>query len=84
MCLPTLHPWYMLILLPFLSFFRGWSLICWSAFAGLYWLHGVEMIALGEWTETYVVTLLSHIPFFIWFIVEIKIKFRSTENIVLK
>ena len=61
-CLPTLHPWYFLILLPFLPFAKGLSLIVWTSMVGVYWLHGIKMQTIGEWTEDPVVTLLAHIP----------------------
>jgi cellulose synthase/poly-beta-1,6-N-acetylglucosamine synthase-like glycosyltransferase len=62
LCSPTLHPWYFCALLPFLPFARATAIPLWTAGAGIYWLHGLQMLSLGEWTETPWVTALAHGP----------------------
>lgn len=63
LCLPTLHPWYFVALLPLLPFARGQALPLWTAMAGVYWLHGEAMLASGSpWSETPWVTALAHFP----------------------
>lgn len=62
LCLPTLHPWYFLAIVPLLPFATGWWLPLWTALAGIYWLHGIAMQTTGTWTETPWVTALAHLP----------------------
>jgi len=73
LCLPTLHPWYLMILLPYLPLARGWCLIVWTSMAGVYWLHGLKMNAIGEWAEDPVVTLLAHTPALLIFLYEARL-----------
>jgi hypothetical protein len=62
LCLPTLHAWYFIPLVVLLPFARSWALAVWTAMAGVYWLHGVEILASGAWTETRWVTATAHLP----------------------
>lgn len=62
LCLPTLHPWYFTGVVVLLPFARSWALAVWTASAGVYWLHGVRILALGAWSETPWVTALAHLP----------------------
>jgi len=63
-CLPTVHPWYLLIvvgLLPVMHRARG--LLLWSAIMPAYWLHGLAMLNnRGMWTEDQALTLAAHLP----------------------
>jgi hypothetical protein len=61
-CLPTLHPWYLCLIVGLLGAARGWTLPVWTACAGIYWFHGVGMLRVGEWVEDPVVTALAHLP----------------------
>ncbi len=62
LCLPTLHPWYFIAVVVLLPFARSWALAVWTASAGVYWLHGVQILASGDWIETPWVTALAHLP----------------------
>jgi len=62
LCLPTLHPWYLTVVAVLLPFARSWALAVWTATVGVYWLHGIEMLAVGEWIETGWVTTVAHLP----------------------
>lgn len=62
LCLPTLHPWYFIVLVVLLPFARTWALPVWTACAGIYWLHGFGMLSTGTWSETPWVTALAHLP----------------------
>ncbi len=62
LCLPTLHPWYFIGIVVLLPFARSWALPLWTACAGIYWLHGVRILAIGDWAETPWVTALAHLP----------------------
>ena len=64
LCLPTLHPWYLLPLVLFLPLLpRSPGFLVWTAMAPMYWLHGLAMIENnGAWAEHETVTLLAHTP----------------------
>ena len=64
LCLPTLHPWYLLPLVLFLPLLpRSPGFIVWTAMAPMYWLHGLEIIENGgAWAENKLVTMLAHAP----------------------
>jgi uncharacterized protein YhhL (DUF1145 family) len=62
LCLPTLHPWYFMPLVVLLPFARSWAVAVWTASVGVYWLHGLQILALGTWIETLWVTALAHLP----------------------
>ena len=62
LCLPTLHPWYFIAIVVLLPFARSWALAVWTATAGVYWLHGLQILALGAWFETPWVTAVAHLP----------------------
>jgi hypothetical protein len=63
LCLPTLHPWYLLVIAGLLPFTRSWGLVLWTAGAGVYWLHGIAILRQhGAWSETLWVTALAHLP----------------------
>ncbi len=61
-CLPTLYPWYLLPIALLAPFTRSWGLLIWTALSPVFWLHGVEMQSLGEWTESPWVTAVAHLP----------------------
>lgn len=62
LCLPTLHAWYLLLLVPLLPWSCGWALPLWTALGGMYVLHGVRIQQQGSWVETPWVTALAHLP----------------------
>ncbi len=62
LCLPTMHPWYLVALVVLLPFSRSWALPLWTAGAGIYWLHGMRILDTGAWIETRWVTALAHLP----------------------
>lgn len=70
-CLPTLHPWYFMVLAVVLPFSQGWALPVWTACATIYWLHGMRILELGTWTETPWVTTLAHLPAIITLAIEL-------------
>ena len=61
-CLPTLHPWYLAPLALLLPLTRTWALAVWTAFAPVYWLHGLGISANVPWAELGWVTALAHAP----------------------
>lgn len=48
---PTLHPWYLLWLLPFAALSSSWALLSWSASAPLVYEAAMRAHATGEWRE---------------------------------
>ncbi len=71
LCLPTLHPWYFIAVVVLLPFARSWALAVWTACAGIYWLHGVQILAIGDWIETPWVTAMAHLPAVTLMLVEV-------------
>lgn len=61
-CLPTLHPWYLAPLALLLPLTRSWALVVWTAFAPVYWLHGLGISPDVPWAELGWVTALAHAP----------------------
>ncbi len=66
--LPTVHPWYMITLLPFLCFFPwpGWLFLMGSAI--LPFLAQLEIAHTGEWEEWHGVKIFEYAPLFGWFL----------------
>jgi hypothetical protein len=63
LCLPTLHAWYFIVLVPLLPFTASWGMPLWTAMAGIYWLHGIAIAAAGGvWCESLWVVALAHAP----------------------
>jgi hypothetical protein len=62
LCLPTMHPWYFVLIVVMLPFTKSWGLLVWTAIAPLYWLHGIAMLPTGTWIESSWVTSLAHLP----------------------
>jgi len=64
LCLPTLHPWYLMLLVPLIPLMRRpTGALVWCALAPIYWLHGVGMLEHGgTWTEDRVVSVVAHLP----------------------
>jgi hypothetical protein len=67
-CLPTLHPWYLSILVVLLPWSRSWALPVWTVWVPLcYWLHGAAMLRAGTWIEDPWVTASAHLlPALVW------------------
>ncbi len=67
LALPTLHAWYLTILVGVLPFARSRAALLWTALAGTYWLHGLGMGPGVSWAEVPVVTLAAHAPVLVLF-----------------
>lgn len=61
---PTLHPWYLTWIIPFLCFFpnRGWLLL--TGLVGLSYYILIDYIASGVWQESIWIKALEFIPFY--------------------
>jgi hypothetical protein len=64
--LPTVHPWYLVILLPFLCFFPWWGWIALSGTVALTWLPQLEIQRTGQWVEWPLIKVLEYAPLFAW------------------
>jgi len=64
--LPTVHPWYLVILMPFLCFFPWWGWILLSGTTALTWLPQLEIQRTGQWVEWPVIKVLEYAPLFAW------------------
>ncbi|MDA3961619.1 MAG: glycosyltransferase [Planctomycetota bacterium] len=64
LCLPTLHPWYLMLLVPLIPLMRRpLGALLWCAMAPVYWLHGLTMLEQGgAWAEDLAVTIIAHLP----------------------
>jgi hypothetical protein len=64
--LPTLHPWYVALMLPLLCFvpWRGWLML--SVTIVLPLAAHLEMRETGAWTEWRTLTWLAHMPLHVW------------------
>ncbi len=62
LCLPTLTPWYLALLVPLLPFTRSWGLLIWTAAAPLYWLHATANLQPGDVIEVPWITALANLP----------------------
>lgn len=64
--LPTVHPWYLVILLPFLCFCPWWGWIALSGSVALTWLPQLEIQRTGQWVEWPWVKVMEYTPLFAW------------------
>ncbi|MDG2150310.1 MAG: hypothetical protein P8N09_12380 [Planctomycetota bacterium] len=64
--LPTIHPWYLVILIPFLCFFPWWGWILLSGTTALTWLPQLEIQQTGQWVEWPAIKVLEYTPLFVW------------------
>jgi hypothetical protein len=64
--LPTVHPWYLVILLPFLCFHPWWGWIALSGTVALTWLPQLEIQRTGQWVEWPLIKFLEYTPLFAW------------------
>ncbi len=62
LCLPTLHAWYLAVLVPLLPFTRSWGMLVWTALAPLYWLHASASQSPSDITELPFITALANLP----------------------
>lgn len=65
--LPTVHPWYLLTLLPFLCLFPWWGWLALSGTVALTWLPHLEIQATGRWAEWPLLKLVEYAPLAAWF-----------------
>ena len=83
LCLPTMYPWYfgvLVFLLPMVQ--QSWGLIIWTACTPIFWFHGMAIDANdGNWTETYWVTTLAHLPALIWLLSDICVRSKPWRSI---
>ena len=65
--LPTVHPWYVITLLPFLCFFPwpGWLFL--TGTCVLPFLAQLEIVHTGEWVEWHWLKPFEYAPLFMWF-----------------
>jgi hypothetical protein len=75
---PTMHPWYLTLLVALLPFSPSRALAAWTAAAAIYWLHGVAMPEGVPWAEWPWATVLAHLPFVGWMLFEAFGPWRST------
>jgi hypothetical protein len=64
--LPTVHPWYLLIVLPFLCFFPWWGWLALTGTVALTWLPHLEIATTGEWVEWHWLKVIEYLPLFAW------------------
>ena len=64
--LPTMHPWYLMALLPLLCLFPWWGWLALGASVCLTWLPHLEISATGRWVEWHEVKLPEYAPLFAW------------------
>ena len=65
--LPTVHPWYLVALLPFLAVFPWWGWIVTSCCTFLTLLPHLEMARTGRWVEWSWVRWAEYAPLALWF-----------------
>jgi hypothetical protein len=64
--LPTVHPWYLVALLPFLCIRPWWGWLCLSGTVALTWLPLAEVSRTGRWVEWRALTWIEYAPLFLW------------------
>ncbi len=64
--LPTMHPWYLMTLLPLLCLFPWWGWLALGASVCLTWLPHLEISATGQWVEWHELKLPEYAPLFAW------------------
>jgi hypothetical protein len=63
LCSTTLHPWYAVILTPFLVLYRSPALIVFHLTIGLSFLVRINYIRTGIWHESWTIWLFEYVPF---------------------
>jgi hypothetical protein len=71
---PTLHPWYLLWIIPFLVFIPNWSWLSFTFLIQLSYYVLKEYSISGIWEESLVILFLQYIPFFTLLIIEYRDK----------
>jgi hypothetical protein len=64
--LPTMHPWYVLSLLPLLCFFPWWGWLALSGTVVLTYLPHLEIAVTGRWVEWPALKVLEYAPLLAW------------------
>jgi hypothetical protein len=64
--LPTVHPWYLMALLPFLCMRPWWGWLCLTGTVALTWLPLAEVSRTGRWVEWRALTWIEYAPLFLW------------------
>ncbi|MFT7464233.1 MAG: hypothetical protein ACI9EF_002582 [Pseudohongiellaceae bacterium] len=64
--LPTMHPWYLMTLLPLLTVFPWWGWLALTASVSLTWLPHLEIANTGQWVEWHGLKLPEYAPLFAW------------------
>ncbi len=64
--LPTVHPWYLVVLLPLLALEPWWGWIALSGTVALTWLVQLEVRRTGVWTEWPALKLAEYAPLAAW------------------
>jgi len=77
---PTVHPWYVITLLPFLCFFPwpGWLFL--TGTCVLPFLAQLEIAHTGEWVEWHWLKPLEYAPLFIWFFWRLREKWQRKHH----
>lgn len=61
---PTVHPWYVLWLVPFLVYVNSWGLLCWTFTVSLAYHVMPAYAANGIWQENLWIVALEYLPVF--------------------
>jgi hypothetical protein len=66
---PTVHPWYLMTLLPFLCVLPWWGWLAFSGTVALTWLPHLEIQQTGRWVEWPLLKVPEYAPLVIWLLV---------------
>ena len=77
---PTVHPWYIIWIIPFLCFFRFKSWILLSGTVILSYYVYIDFDILGIWAEKWWIRVVEYLPFYIILIYEIYINRKLLIN----
>jgi len=61
---PTLHPWYLIWIIPFLVFIPNWSWIVFTILIQASYFVVKDYVFLSEWKESIWILLIQYIPFY--------------------
>lgn len=64
--LPTMHPWYLLVLLPLLCVYPWWGWLALTGSSALIWLGHSSTGGDERWTERPLLKFLEYAPLFLW------------------
>jgi hypothetical protein len=61
---PTLHPWYLIWIIPFLVFIPNWSWIVFTLLIQASYLVLKDYVLISEWKESVWILIVQYIPFY--------------------